>query len=67
MIDNKRWVKNDGNFRVFEEKKIHKVDSPFNEALISGVGRPENLGKMSNSRDIYYYANREVVNFETEY
>ena len=26
------------------------------EALISGEGRPENLGKMGNSRDIYCYA-----------
>ena len=53
------------------------VDSPFNEdpkniifsreALISGEGRPENLGKMGNNRDIYCYANWEVVNFEREY
>ena len=40
--------------------KIHMVDSPFNEdpknifsreALISGEGRPENLGKMCNNRE----------------
>ena len=54
------------------------ADSPFNEdsknmiflreALISGEGRPENLGKMGNYRDIYCYANRgEVVVFEREY
>ena len=45
------------------------VDSPFNEdqkkinifsreALISGEGRPGNLGKVGNNRDIYFYANR---------
>ena len=43
------------------------VDGPFNEnskniifsreALISGEGRPENLGKMDNNMDIYCYAN----------
>ena len=37
------------------------------EALISGEGRPENLGKMGNNRDIYCYANRGVVNFERAY
>ena len=58
----------------FELSEIHRVDSPFNEdsknvifsreALISGEGRPENLGKMGNNRDIYCYANWGVVNFE---
>ena len=58
--------------------EIHLVDSPFNEdlrniffskeVLISEEGRPENgKGKMGNNRDIYCYANREVVNFEREY
>ena len=58
--------------------KIHIFDSPFNEeprninffpseTLISGEGRPENLRKMGNNRDICCYANREVVNFEREY
>ena len=52
----------------FKLNEIHIVDSPFNEdpknttfsreALILGEGRPENLGKMSNNRDIYSYANR---------
>ena len=52
----------------FELNEIHTVDSPFNEdpksiifsreALISGEGRSENLGKMGNKRDIYCYANR---------
>ena len=61
----------------FKLKEIHKVDSPFNEdpkniifsreALISGEGRPENLGKMCNNRDIYCYANWRVVNFERAY
>ena len=51
----------------FKLKEIHKVDNPFNEdpknivffqgGLISGEGRPENLGKMGNNRDIYCYAN----------
>ena len=49
------------------------VDSPLNkdpkniifsrEALISGEGRPENLGEMGNNKGIYCYANRGVVNF----
>ena len=61
----------------FKLNEIHRVDSPFNEdskniffsreALISGEGRPENLGKMSNNRDIYCYANWGVVNFERAY
>ena len=61
----------------FKLNKIYKVDSPFNEdpknkffsreALISGEGRPENLGKMGNNRDIYYYANWGVLNFEKAY
>ena len=48
--------------------EIHVVDSPFNEdpkniffsgmPLISGEGRSENLGKMTENRDIYCYANR---------
>ena len=62
----------------FKLNEIHKVDSPFNkdpkninffsrEALISGEGWPENLGKMGNNRDIYCYANWGVVNFESAY
>ena len=50
------------------ENEIHKVDSPFNEdskniiflareILISGEGRPENLGKMAKNRETYCYAN----------
>ena len=51
------------------ENEIHVVDSLFNEdskniifflareALISGEGRPENLGKMAKSRETYCYAN----------
>ena len=60
--------------QIFKFFQIHTVDSSFNEdpkninfsreALISGEGRPENLGKISNNRDIYCYANREVVDFE---
>ena len=37
------------------------------EALISGEGRPENLGKMGNNWDIYCYANWGPVNFERAY
>ena len=43
------------------------VDNPFNEdsenitfpreALFPGEGRPKNVGKMGNNRDIYCYAN----------
>ena len=58
----------------FKSNEIHTVDSPFiedlifsKEALISGEGRPENLGKMDINRDIYSYANLGVVNFEREY
>ena len=50
-----------------KENEIHMVDSPITripnffsrEALISWEGRPENLGKMGNNRDICCYANRE--------
>ena len=52
----------------FNLNEIHTADSPFDEnlkniifsreALISGEGRSENLGKMGNNRDIYCYANR---------
>ena len=57
--------------------EIHVVDSPFNKdpkniIFVQGglnfeEGRPENLGKMGNNRDIYCYGNRGVVNFEGEY
>ena len=53
--------------------EIHKFDGPFNEdpktiifsreALISGEGRSENLGKMGNNRDIHSYAKRGVGQF----
>ena len=39
----------------------------FREALISGEGRPENLGKMGNNRDTYCYVYRGEVNFERKY
>ena len=50
------------------EKEIRRVDSPFNEdskniiilareALISGEGWLENLGKMAINRETYCYAN----------
>ena len=61
----------------FKLNKIYRVDSPFNEdpkniffsreALILGEGRPENVGRMGNNRDIYCYANWGVVNFERAY
>ena len=48
--------------------ELHIVDSPFNEdpkiyifsreALVSCEGRPGNLGKIGNNKDIYCYANR---------
>ena len=50
------------------ENELHVVDSPFNEdskniiflvreALTSGKGRPENLGKVAKNRETYHYAN----------
>ena len=61
----------------FKLNELHGFDSPFNEdpkninffqgGPISGEGRPENLGKMGNNRDIYCYANWGVVNFERAY
>ena len=61
----------------FKLNEIHKVDRPFDkdpkniifsrEALILEEGRPENLEKMSNNKDIDCYANRGVVNFERAY
>ena len=58
----------------FKLNEIDRVDSPFKEdpkniiffreALISGEGRLEYLGKMGNNRDIYCYANWGVVNFK---
>ena len=61
----------------FKLNEIHTVDSPFNEDPKNinffqggpkfGEGRPENLGKMGNNRDIYCYANWGVANFERAY
>ena len=62
----------------FKLNEIRTVDSSFNNiALLKiyffqggpnfGEGRPENLGKMGNNRDIYCYANRGVVNFKRAY
>ena len=46
----------------FKLNEIHKVDIPkiyfSREALISGEGRWEKLGKMGNNRDIF---NRDIV------
>ena len=50
------------------ENEIHMADSPLNEdsknifffareILISGEGRPDNLGKMAKNRETYCYAN----------
>ena len=62
---------------TFKLNKLHIVDSPFNEdpnniifsreALISGEGRLENLGKMGNNKHIFCYANWWVVNFKRAY
>ena len=59
MLDRKKWAKNDRIFKFFELNEIHIVDSEHHkdiifsrEVLISGEARPENLGKMSNNRDI---------------
>ena len=52
----------------FKVNEIHTVNSSFNEdatdiifsreALVSEEGRPDDLEKMGNNRDIYCYANR---------
>ena len=45
------------------ENEIHRVDRIpkihflAREALISGEGRPENLGEMAKNRESYCYAN----------
>ena len=67
-------IKFSGSFKLNE---IHRVDSPFNEDPKNinffqggpnfGGGRPENVGKMGNNRDIYCYANWGVVNLERAY
>ena len=70
-----KMIKYSSSFKLNE---IHKVGSHFNknpkninffsrEALISGEGWPENLGKMGNNKDIYCYANCSVMNFERSY
>ena len=41
----------------FKLKEVHTVDSPFNKDPNFGEGRPENLRKMDNNRDIYCHAN----------
>ena len=55
----------------FKLNEIHRVDSPFNEdpknIIFSREGRPENLGKMGNNRDICCYVNWGVVNFKRAY
>ena len=56
----------------FKLNEIHTVDSPFNEDpkninLFSREGRPENVGKLGNNRDICCYANRGLMDFERAY
>ena len=68
MLDGQKYSKKMIKFSSsFKLNEIQRLDSPFNEdlkninfsrdALISGEGRPKNLGKMGNDRDIYCYAN----------
>ena len=55
MFDRKKWAKMIEYSSSLKLNEIHMVDSPFNkdpknitfskEALVSGEGRPENLGK----------------------
>ena len=47
--------------------RIAKIYFLAREALISGEGRPENLGKMAKNRETYRYANEGVVNSNREY
>ena len=60
------------------ENQIQRVDSPFNEdfkniiflpreAIISGEGRTENLGKMAKNRETHCYQNERVVISDREY
>ena len=60
MLDHKKWVKMVKISDASYEDEIHREDSPFNEdskniiflareALISGEGRPENLGTMAKT------------------
>ena len=62
----------------FKLNEIHNVDSSFNEdpkniifftreALISGKGRPENLGKWAITGTSIIMQIGGVVNFEREY
>ena len=59
---------------VSYENEIHRVDSPFNEdskniiflareALISGEGRPENLGKMAKNEETYCHFDPPPLGF----
>ena len=75
MLDHKKWIKISN---ASYENEIHRVDSPFNEdykniillareVLISGEGRPKNLGKMAKNRETYCYANYGVVISNSEY
>ena len=68
MLNGEKYTKEMIKFSTsLKLNEICTVDSPFNkdpkniiffrEALISGDGRLENLGKMGNNRDIYCYAN----------
>ena len=51
--------------------ETHMVDRPFNEdpknIIFSQLGTGGKFKKNGNSRDIYCFANRGVVNFEREY
>ena len=60
------------------ENEIHRVDSPFSEeskniiflareALMSGEGQLESLGKIAKNMETYCYANYRVVNSYREY
>ena len=67
VLDDEKYSKIIKFSSSFKLNEIDMVDSPFNEdpkniifsreALISGEGQPESLGKMSNNKDIYCYAN----------
>ena len=67
-------IKNSSSFKLNE---IHRVDSPFNEnpkniifsreALISGEGRLENLGKWAITETSIAMQIGGVVNFEIAY
>ena len=73
MLDHKKWIENCRISSSSQENETHLADRTFDKdskicffqgALVSGKERLQNLWEMGNNRDIYCYANQEVVNLE---